>query len=356
MSKVAVVRTTPETILEDIQTAMNLADFSKFLDSKSQTILKDNLSWHLPMPGANTTPWQLEGVIQALKSTGFGDLVAVENRTVVTRPETGARLNKLIPVYEKYQIPIKFNFRDLKWIAYEATDALTVLPRIFSEGIFIPEFFIDKNIVHLPTMKCHIYTRTTGAMKNAFGGLLDAQRHYAHSWIHETLVDLLRIQQAIHPGIFAVVDGTTAGDGPGPRTIRPTRADLILAGADQVAVDAVAAWLMGFEPMKIPCIRLATEAGLGTGILAEIEWLGERFRKAPLQFKVNSNLAGRVGNLLWFGSFKVVQRLFFHTPLVYAFIGASAAYHDRLWWPLKGRRIFKKWQTESPWGVLFGKY
>ena len=80
----------------------------------------------------------------------------------------------------------------------------------------IPDYFFGKNIVHLPTVKCHIYTTTTGAMKNAFGGLLNTKRHYTHSWIHETLVDLLAIQKEIHSGLFAIMDGTTAGNGPGP--------------------------------------------------------------------------------------------------------------------------------------------
>jgi len=49
---------------------------------------------------------------------------------------------------------------------------MLVLDRIFPEGIHVPDFFMGKNVVHLPTVKCHIYTTTTGAMKNAFGGLL----------------------------------------------------------------------------------------------------------------------------------------------------------------------------------------
>ena len=53
-------------------------------------------------------------------------------------------------------------------------------------------------------------------MKNAFGGLLNEHRHWTHPVIHETLVDLLMIQKKIHRGIFAVMDGTFAGDGPGP--------------------------------------------------------------------------------------------------------------------------------------------
>ena len=78
-------------------------------------------------------------------------------------------------------------------------------------------------------------------MKHAFGGLLGTRRHYTHSWNHETLVDLLALQQEIHSGIFAVMDGTLCGNGPGPRTMEPVEKDYMLAGSDQVAIDAVAA-------------------------------------------------------------------------------------------------------------------
>jgi hypothetical protein len=121
-----------------------------------------------------------------------------------------------------------------------------VLDRIFPDGIYLPDYFFDKNVVHLPTMKCHIYTTTTGAMKNAFGGLLNTKRHCTHTWIHETLVDLLAIQQEIHSGVFAVMDGTLAGNGAGPRTMTPVQMDLMLASADQVAIDALSAQMMGF--------------------------------------------------------------------------------------------------------------
>ena len=69
----------------------------------------------------------------------------------------------------------------MKWVEYRPKAKMHVLHRIFPEGIQIPDYFFGKNIVHLPTVKCHIYTTTTGAMKNAFGGLLATKRHYTHS-------------------------------------------------------------------------------------------------------------------------------------------------------------------------------
>ena len=107
----------------------------------------------------------------------------------------------------------------MKWITYRPKARMKILDKIYPEGIKIPEYFLGKNIIHLPTVKTHIYTTTTGAMKNAFGGLLNTKRHYTHSWIHETLVDLLAIQQEIHTGIFAVMDGTICGNGAASGTL-----------------------------------------------------------------------------------------------------------------------------------------
>ena len=181
-------------------------------------ILKDNISWHFPFLSANTTPWQLEGVIAALKDAGFRKIVCVQNETVVTDAFKGERLNKYVPIFKKYGVEVLYNFRpaDMNWIHYSPRSPLRVLDAIFPEGIRIPDYFIGKSILHLPTVKCHIYTGTTGAMKNAFGGLLNSRRHYTHSVIHETLNDLLEIQKEIHSGLFTVMDGTVCGNGPGP--------------------------------------------------------------------------------------------------------------------------------------------
>ncbi|MBS3735178.1 MAG: DUF362 domain-containing protein [Phycisphaerae bacterium] len=338
---------------------MRLGGVADALDDGAQTILKNNLSWHLLYPAANTTPWQLEGAILGLRDVGLNDLVCVENETVVTSAARGERLNKQRPVCEHYGVPIKYNFKreDMRWEAYRPETAMLVLNEIFPQGIRIPDFFRGRNVVHLPTVKCHIYTNMTGALKNAFGGLLDNKRHYCHSRIHETLVDLLAIQREIHPGLFVVTDGTTAGNGAGPRTMTPVQKDVLLASADPVAVDAVAATMMGFEPMDHDCIRLAHERGLGVGRFEEIEIVGDGDAAAERWgFHTGNNAASRVGKLFWFGPMRWLQRLMFHTPIVYLFIFASAIYHDRLWYPVRGKRTVRRWLGESPWGRLFADY
>ena len=357
-STVAAVRTRPETVLEDIARLSALAGLPEALNRNATTILKDNISWHYPFPGANTPPWQLEGAILALKNCGFQDLVCVQNKTVVTNAFKGEDLNRYVPIFNQYGVPVLYNFRDkdMKWVPYTPKAKMLTLDKVFPEGIQIPDYFIGKNIVHLPTIKCHIYTTTTGAMKNAFGGLLATHRHYTHSTIHETLVDLLAIQKEIHPGIFAIMDGTTAGDGPGPRTMRPHVKNILLASADQVAIDAVAARLMGFNPMDIKYINLAHQAGLGVGKPEEIRLVGDDIAGENWHFTVGDNLASHVGDICWFGPLKGIQHLLFHTPLVHLFVFGSACYHDWYRWPVKDKRIFEHWVTTTPWGKLFAAY
>src|SRR5262245_47166309 len=359
-SRVAVLRVTPDTVLTDIDRLLDLADLSHALAPGRTTILKDNISWHFPFPAANTTPWQLEGTIQALARRGFSDQVCVQTTNGVTDTFKGEDLNHYLPIFKAYGIPVLYNFkdRDMTWVSYQPKARMRVLRDIFPEGIRIPDYFAGKNVVHLPTVKCHIYTTTTGAMKSAFGGLLNTRRHYTHSWIHETLVDLLAIQKEIHTGLFAVMDGTTAGNGPGPRTMYPVVKNVMLASADQVAIDAVSARMMGFDPMSLDYIRLAHEDGLGVGDPRAIEIVGDvDAAKENWKFHVGKNLV-RIGggDLIWFGPLRRFQKLFFHTPLVNGFILASDVYHDFYRWPLVDRRVFERWCETTEWGQMFLRY
>ncbi len=358
-ARVAILRTTPETILPDYARLCDLAGMRQALDPAVTTILKDNISWHFPMPAANTTPWQLEGVILALRAAGYADVTCVQNQTVVTNAFKGEDLNGYVPIFRNYDIPVLYNFlpKDMSWVEFKPKAKMLVLDDIYPEGIHIPDYFIGKNILHLPTVKTHMYTTTTGAMKNAFGGLLSKYRHYTHSWIHQTLVDLLSIQKEIHPGLFAVMDGTTAGNGAGPRLMKPEVKNVILASADQVAIDAAAARLMGFDPLSIEYIRLAHEKGLGVGDPREIELVGDAdLANENWQFKIDRNSHTLLAWLSWFGPTKFLQKFLFHTPFVIVPTAIGEFEQDGLYWPLKYKKVAEQWQAGTRWGRLFTQY
>src|SRR5438477_10811723 len=111
-STVTVVETAPETVLGDIERLTDLAGMKDALAPDATTILKDNISWHFPFPAANTTPWQLEGTILALRARGYDDVVCVQNKTVVTDAFKGEDLNGYLPIFQRHEIPVRYNFKD----------------------------------------------------------------------------------------------------------------------------------------------------------------------------------------------------------------------------------------------------
>ena len=285
---------------------------------------------------------------------GFNNIIPAHNGTVVVDSREGELNNKHKSVQEMHNLK-SVHLEDMKWIPFNEINDLLVLDKIYKKGIHIPEILVDKNIIHLPTMKTHVFTTITGAMKNAFGGLLNFQRHWTHSVIHETLVDLLRIQKRIHPGIFAVTDGTFAGSGSGPRAMSWHEKNIIIAGADQVAVDAVSAHMMGFDPLEIPFIKIAHESGLGCGDIKNIEVLGEDVKKVNWNFNVGNTFASKGQKLIYWGPLKPLEKILLRswlTPLAYI---ASNLYHNKYWLNVIGKKRIDK-AMKTKWGELFSKY
>src|SRR4030081_2075764 len=126
---VAALRTQPDRVLDDYGRLMELAGARTHLTAGVTTILKDNISWHFPFPAANTTPWQLEGAIRALRADGFGDLACVQNKTVVTDAFKGEDLNGYVPIFKSYGIPVLYNVKDsdLRWVPVRPKAKMRVL-------------------------------------------------------------------------------------------------------------------------------------------------------------------------------------------------------------------------------------
>ncbi|MCH7703069.1 MAG: DUF362 domain-containing protein [Planctomycetes bacterium] len=372
-STVAVLKTTPATIIEDTHRLMNLAGYQEVIDHDVETGLKVNITWQHFYPACSTTPWQLDGVIRAMLTDGYpkDKMHACHNRTVVVSAKTGERRNKHLPVVQHHGIDNVHLYENEPWINVrdaigDLADKLLVLNKVYPKGFRIPKRFIGENIIHLPTVKTHIFTTMTGAMKNAFGGLLNERRHWTHEVIHETLVDLLMIQKKIHRGIFAVMDGTFAGDGPGPRCMVPHVKNILLASSDQVAIDAVSSKLMGFDPLAdVKFIRIAHEMGLGCGDPSQIRIVGDEDAASENwhfdgPYGGNMTFAARMQHKIYWGSLKKWVAWSLKTWMAPWSYAASIAYHDYYWMPFIGGgrveacrssdwgRLFTNWETLTP--------
>jgi uncharacterized protein (DUF362 family) len=354
--KVAIIKTSPESIIEDYQRLMHMADYEHHISKDEDTLIKLNLSWTKYFPSCSSQPWQLDGVVRTLLQDGYSPerLIPVENKTVVTNPVKGAKNNKWAPIMADSRLEY-VPLPDVEWIKYEFKEKLLMLDKIFPKGIEIPKMFIGKNVIHLPTVKTHGHSVTTGAVKNAFGGLLKEVRHFAHKYIHEVLVDLMIMQKELHPGIFSVMDGTVCGDGAGPRTMVPKVQDVILASGDSVAIDAIAAKIMGFEPMEIPYIRMAHERDLGVGDPEGIEVIGEDISGLNFQFESKKSLVIWGDQMIRKGFLSFLEKILFSPVLIFWAPLASNIYHDWFWYPTVGRKRINQFM-KTEWGQLWEKY
>ena len=164
-SKVAVIKTDKNNILDDYRKLLELIDYRSILDFNIDTLIKLNLSWTKYFPACSSQPWQLEGVVKTLTEDTFPreKLFPVENKTVVTDPVKGAQNNLWMPVLKKYGLDFT-PLTDVEWIKYEFKEKLLRLDQIFHEGIEIPKMYIGKQVIHLPTVKTHGHSTTTGAL------------------------------------------------------------------------------------------------------------------------------------------------------------------------------------------------
>jgi uncharacterized protein (DUF362 family) len=136
-------------------------------------------------------------------------------------------------------------------------------------------------IINVPKLKVHHMAVVTLCMKNLMGLILP--KNIMHGQLDEKIVDLAslfkdKVKISIVDGLVGAEVDETSGS--------PVRMDLVIAGQDMVAVDTVAASVMGIDPSRVKYLRLAEERGLGVSDLREIEVLGETIEGVKKQFRV----------------------------------------------------------------------
>ena len=144
----------------------------------------------------------------------------------------------------------------------------------------MPETIMQCNVlIDMPVLKTHTIATVTLGIKNLFGLMAMPKSQYHGGSLEQTLVDIVRMR----PPDLVVVDGLTGTEGNGPLNGTPVRMDLVLAGRNVLAVDSVAAAVMGFDPKSINHLSIAAASGVGTNDLARIDVMGspiDEVRKA----------------------------------------------------------------------------
>ncbi len=357
MARVAVIKTTAKTVVDDVGRLMDLAEYEKHVARQAHTTIKLNLSWSKFYPACSTNPYILDGLLKKMIADGYDprSIQAVENETVVTNIYEGTRNNNWYSVMRKYGIKflplIKAHYVDVK-----LPRETLVLKKIFGE-IVAPKEIFGTNIIHLPTIKTHGHTFMTGAMKDSFGLYLTKKRHLAHLKIHEVLVDLLLIQKTISNSEFVITDGTVVGDGAGPRTMIPKIGNILLASDDMVAADTVQTRIMGIDPRAVKKLQIAKSLGLGECDPAEIEIIGDFDSwKALPNLHLHPSKSPVIAWNRGFLKFPGMERFLFRSPLMWLPTQLSGMYHDGLWLPLRGKKWVRWFLEETEYGQLWKTY
>lgn len=155
-------------------------------------------------------------------------------------------------------------------------------------------------VISAAKLKTHALTRYTGAVKNLFGcipGKLKPEMHLRMEEIETFAAFLVDVYLTVNP-VLSVVDGIVAMEGNGPRNGLPRKVGVLLAGMDGVAVDAVAASVIGIDPFSVPTILDAHQRGVGCGDLRSIEIVGTSLSDASIRgFKTVPGSSSALKNL-----------------------------------------------------------
>jgi ferredoxin len=158
-------------------------------------------------------------------------------------------------------------------------------------------------IVNVPKLKTHVLTTYTGCVKNMFGAVPGFAKGRLHSEAPRPVPfsrHIVDIYSLVRPSLN-IMDAVVTMEGDGPSGGKPRRVGAILGGTDGVAVDAVAAMMIGLKEGAVPMLRQAQERGLGTAALSQIEIVGE----APHSFDTRGFALPRPGMLNLVPSFLV---------------------------------------------------
>ncbi|MDY6913103.1 MAG: DUF362 domain-containing protein [Planctomycetota bacterium] len=241
-----------------------------------RVVIKPNLVWPItPDMAITTDPRVIESVVRLIKTETEAAEVVVAERTAIGRHTkdsfelTGARA-----AAERAGADRVVCLEDDERVLVEIPNSKSLL-----NGVHLPKTLLNADkLIYLPKMKAHKMAVVSLTMKMNQGVQIWSEMISCHrNDLEQKMVDMLKVMR---PDL-SIVDAIWAQEGQGPgspyqRDVMKDR-NLILAGTDPVAVDAVGAATMGIDPMlEVAMIRGAFTEGLGEGRLEEIQVVGAR--------------------------------------------------------------------------------
>lgn len=235
LNKVYLKKTSPQGLGDDVNQVV-ASTLIPYFDKDQKTLIKINGNFDRVYPGSNTSPWFLDALLSCLKDCGFRYLQVVEGDLMTFRAYDMIRRTGLIKILHKY---------DVTFVDYED------FPRDKKE---IPLIFENTQLINTPVPHAHGIAKISCATKNLFGVLPVFRRKY-----HRILSKkLLEVNNAM--SMYTIVDGTIGLDSESTRRGDPRRMDLLMAGWDNLKIDIIVSWILGYDtPEEIPLLQMALD-------------------------------------------------------------------------------------------------
>jgi len=282
---VYIYKTSPNTLESDVKKVLNTPDFQK-LNPQKETFIKINANYDRDWPGCNTSRWFLDALLKNLRKKEFNDLKVIEGDLKFQPALKTIRTIGVDKILQRYEVPFL---------------PIEDLPRDNE----LPTILKNSQLISTPVLHTHTFAVISVAAKNLYG-LLPIYREKYHNILSEKLLELVTDVK-----VFTIVDGTVGLEGGSMRIGDPVKTDLILTGWNPIAIDVVAAKIMGFSIEEVPYLKLAKERGMINSIEIEGDFSEEYLPKYNFAYK-NSMLS----NLdLWLRGNMITGRLFGYNSL-----------------------------------------
>jgi len=275
MPRVAIVK--GENPIETTLNALRLieADIQHVLaeSGKKPILVKPNyINSKHPSTGITTDSRVIEGVVKFLKEGKTANDVIIGEGSGFGDTFQAFKIAGVDAVAERWSVKLMDLNRD-EFAEARVPDPLNL------KKVKVAKTALDSTIVSVPKLKPHRIATITLSLKNMMGALASKGTMHMGTSLSENIADLASV---LKPSL-AVIDGVIAGEGH-ETSGNPVPMNLVIAGIDPVAVDAVGAAVMGISPEDVKHLLLAEKKGLGTCRLTDITVLGEPVEAVKRKF------------------------------------------------------------------------
>ncbi len=245
------------------------------LDNYQRVLIKPNyVNGSHPSTGVTTDPRVVRGIVEYLLEHGWNsrEFAVGEGGMATVDTMQSFRNSGLVDELNGYGVKlIDLNSEPHVEVAIEGGRSL--------KSVKVARSFVEYDcILSVPKLKVHCWSLSTLSMKNMMGGILP--KGIMHDDLAQKIVDLNRVfgpELTVIDGILGCQRHELACD--------PIQSNVIIAGEDFVATDAVGSFLMGLAPEDVRYLQLAKKAGLGENDMTKIEYVGGEISKLRRHFK-----------------------------------------------------------------------